>query len=111
MNITWVTTFPTGHETGTYLTVDLGGTNLRICLITLTNKPGGSEVIQEKYQLPEDIKSGKADDLFDHIVARLDDFVRTNIKDDKFKTLDGKVPLGFTFSYPTTQHRIDHGIL
>ena len=75
MNITWVTTFPTGHETGTYLTLDLGGTNMRVCLITLTSKRGGSEVKQEKYEIPSKLKTGTADQLFDHIAESLGDFV------------------------------------
>lgn len=111
MNITWVTTFPTGKETGTYLTIDLGGTNMRICIITLTDEPGGSEVKQEKYSLAAEIKTGSADDLFDHIADRLGDFLQKHLKGDQAKGEDGKLPLGFTFSYPATQHRIDHGIL
>ncbi len=111
MNITWVTRFPTGNETGTYLTIDLGGTNLRVCLITLTDEDGASDVTQEKYSLPAEIKTGKADALFDHIADRLSDFVKKHVKDDQAKDDNGKVPLGFTFSYPATQHRIDHGIL
>ncbi|KAJ9602145.1 hypothetical protein H2200_013265 [Cladophialophora chaetospira] len=111
MNVTWVTAFPTGQERGTYLTIDLGGTNLRICLITLNDEPGGSDVKQEKYPLAAEIKTGAADDLFSHIADRLGEFVKKHVKDDEAKDEEGKVPLGFTFSYPATQHRIDHGIL
>ncbi|KIX92478.1 uncharacterized protein Z520_11798 [Fonsecaea multimorphosa CBS 102226] len=111
MNITWVTSFPTGRETGTYLTLDLGGTNLRVCLITLTGTPGGSDITQEKYQLPKEIKTGTADDLFEHIADRLGDFVEKHVETEKVNGDGGKVPLGFTFSYPATQDRIDHGIL
>ncbi|OQV07533.1 hypothetical protein CLAIMM_11956 [Cladophialophora immunda] len=111
MNITWVTSFPTGRETGTYLTLDLGGTNLRVCLITLTGTPGGSDITQEKYQLPKEIKTGTADELFEHIADRLGDFVKNHVKSEKVMGDEGKVPLGFTFSYPATQDRIDHGVL
>ncbi|OAG42666.1 hypothetical protein AYO21_02949 [Fonsecaea monophora] len=111
MNITWVTAFPTGRETGTYLTLDLGGTNLRVCLITLTGTSGGADITQEKYQLPKAIKTGTADELFGHIADRLDDFVKAHVDTGNFDEDDGKVPLGFTFSYPATQGRIDHGIL
>jgi hexokinase len=111
MNVTWVTGFPTGRETGTYLTIDLGGTNLRVCLITLTDEIGGSDVIQEKYHLPEDIKTSTADRLFDHIADRLGRFVSEHAQSDDIKSCEGQIPLGFTFSYPATQHRLDHGIL
>ncbi|OAP61582.1 hypothetical protein AYL99_03785 [Fonsecaea erecta] len=111
MNITWVTSFPTGHETGTYLTLDLGGTNLRVCLITLSGRQGGTDITQEKYQLPKEIKTGTADELFEYLADRLADFVEKHVKADDTVGDDGKVPLGFTFSYPATQERIDHGIL
>ena len=111
MNITWVTTFPSGYETGTYLTLDLGGTNMRVCLITLTGKRGGSEVKQMKHQLPSKVKTGIADQLFEHIAESLDNFVKDHVKSDSAKGEDGKLPLGFTFSYPATQNKIDHGLL
>ncbi|KIW68593.1 hypothetical protein, variant [Phialophora macrospora] len=111
MNITWVTTSPTGRETGTYLTIDLGGTNLRVCLITLTDEQGGHETTQEKYILPNDIKTATADKLFDHIANHLSDFLEEHVKGKEAKFDNGTIPLGFTFSYPATQDRIDHGIL
>jgi hexokinase len=111
MNVTWVTSFPTGHETGSYLTIDLGGTNMRVCLITLTDEHGGSEVKQEKYAVPENTKTGSADQLFGTISESLEKFINDHVKDDSVKTCEGRIPLGFTFSYPATQHKIDHGIL
>ncbi|OCT52559.1 Hexokinase [Cladophialophora carrionii] len=111
MNITWVTSSPTGRETGTYLTIDLGGTNLRVCLITLTDEMGGHDTKQEKYTLPKDIKTGTADQLFEHIADHLSEFLTEHVKDDEAARDDGRIPLGFTFSYPATQDRIDHGIL
>jgi hexokinase len=107
MNITWVTSLPTGHETGTYLTLDLGGTNLRVCLITLTT-PGNTKVErEEKYTIPGDVKRGTADKLWDFIADLLQRFVEEDHRTDKAEPL----PLGFTFSYPATQERIDHGAL
>ena len=32
----YVTTLPTGNETGCYLALDLGGTNFRVCQVHLT---------------------------------------------------------------------------
>ncbi|KAK4939731.1 hypothetical protein LTR10_020015 [Elasticomyces elasticus] len=107
MNITWVTSLPTGQETGTYLALDLGGTNLRVCRITL--KGGDAEVEQEKYSLPSSIKTGTSDGLFDFIADSLQNFVKDHSSDSQE---DGELlPLGFTFSYPATQDRIDHGLL
>ena len=49
---TFVFGYPSGKETGEYLAVDLGGTNLRVCLVTLHGE-GRFEVTQTKYRLTE----------------------------------------------------------
>lgn len=110
MNLTWVTSWPTGEEKGTFLTLDLGGTNLRVCLITL-GKRGEPDLVQEKYKLPESIKTGSADELFDTMATSLQEFLDNNPEQAQKWSKDSPLPLGFTFSYPATQERIDHGIL
>ena len=47
---TFVFGWPTGHEKGAYLAVDLGGTNLRVCHVELEGD-GKFEVTQTKYKL------------------------------------------------------------
>jgi len=47
--------WPTGEEQGEYLALDLGGTNLRVCLVTLLGA-GKFEVTQTKYRLTEEQK-------------------------------------------------------
>jgi hexokinase len=56
MNPTWVMAFPTGYETGTFLALDMGGTNLRACEIVLTELESAFDITQSKYTLPQ--KSG-----------------------------------------------------
>lgn len=103
---TWVMDFPTGKESGEYLAIDLGGTNLRIVLVTL----GGDstfDTTQSKYALPPGTRTGSADNLFNVIAECLKKFV-----DERFpQGCDHTLPLGFTFSYPLTQHKINNGIL
>lgn len=53
MNITWVLNLPDGHEQGTFLTLDLGGTNLRVCKVTLLPEKGKHELVQECYRVPK----------------------------------------------------------
>ena len=108
MNITWVTSLPTGKETGTYLALDLGGTNLRVCLVTLTGK-GNAEVTQEKYPLPSEVKTGTSEQLWDLIAGSLQNFVEQH--QPASQKHSEPLPLCFTFSYPATQDRIDHGRL
>ncbi|KJX98596.1 hexokinase like protein [Zymoseptoria brevis] len=107
MNPTWVMGYPTGHETGTFLALDMGGTNLRVCEINLPEEKGEFDIIQSKYRMPEELKTGNADELWGYIADCLQQFIEYHHEGEK---LD-KLPLGFTFSYPATQDFIDHGVL
>lgn len=108
MNATWVMSFPDGYETGTYLALDMGGTNLRVCQITLSDQKSEFDIIQSKYRMPEELKTGKSDELWEYIADCLNQFIETHHGEQK--DFD-KLPLGFTFSYPATQNYIDEGIL
>lgn len=107
MNPTWCMAFPTGYETGTYLALDMGGTNLRVCEIILTEEKSEFDIIQSKYRMPEELKSGTSDELWEYIADCLQQFIESHHQDEKL----GSLPLGFTFSYPATQDYIDHGVL
>ncbi|OAA48660.1 hexokinase [Metarhizium rileyi] len=108
MNPTWVMSFPDGHETGTFLALDMGGTNLRVCQITLTEQKSEFDILQSKYRMPEDLKTGNSDELWEYIADCLQQFVETH--HGNCAGID-TLPLGFTFSYPATQNYIDEGIL
>lgn len=108
MNPTWVMNFPDGNETGRFLALDMGGTNLRVCEITLTDEKGEFDIIQSKYRMPEELKVGQQEELWDYIADCIEQFIEYHHEDEP--ELD-TLPLGFTFSYPATQHYIDHGVL
>ncbi|KAJ3518041.1 hypothetical protein NM208_g14619 [Fusarium decemcellulare] len=108
MNPTWVMSFPDGYETGTYLALDMGGTNLRVCQITLTDEKSEFDIIQSKYRMPEELKSATSEELWEYIADCLYQFLETHHGDCSHME---KLPLGFTFSYPATQNYIDEGIL
>ncbi|PAV18262.1 hexokinase [Pyrrhoderma noxium] len=126
---TYVFGWPTGQEVGDYLALDLGGTNLRVCLVSLQGH-GRFEMTQTKYRLTEEQKMGDGEALFDFCAECLQTFINANISDFKEpgessvegistadENSDGllkpgqELPLGFTFSYPCDQERIDHGTL
>jgi hexokinase len=107
MNPTWCMGFPTGNETGKFLALDMGGTNLRVCEIVLTDAPSEFDIIQSKYRLPEELKTGNKEELFEYIADCLQQFLEMHHDVDNLEAL----PLGFTFSYPATQNYIDEGIL
>lgn len=47
--------YPTGQEIGDFIALDLGGTNLRVCFVTLLGD-GKFEITQTKYRLTEEQK-------------------------------------------------------
>ncbi|WEW57971.1 hexokinase [Emydomyces testavorans] len=107
MNVTWVMGFPTGHEQGTFLALDMGGTNLRVCEIFLCDRKGEFDITQSKYRIPEELKSGSSDHLWEYIADCVQQFVEHHHENQHLSDL----PLGFTFSYPATQEYVDHGVL
>ena len=118
---TFVFGWPTGQEKGDYLALDLGiprslslfldsklkcqnlgGTNLRVCLVTLQGDQK-FEITQSKYRLTEEQKQDDGQKLFDFCAECLKIFVDSSLTDPLTSHLGsgGKIPLGFTVS---TQH-------
>ena len=91
-------------------TTHTGGTNLRVCLVTLGGH-GQFAITQSKYRLSEELKQGTAADLFDYCATSVLQFITDNSGDDKLIAPGSVLPLGFTFSYPCDQNRIDHAVL
>ncbi|KAK7419045.1 hexokinase [Neonectria punicea] len=108
MNTTWVTSLPNGKETGTYLVLDLGGTNIRICKVALKRKLSDHEVTQSHWRIPEELKDGDGESLWDFVA----DCLGKTLEDPEFEfDGGGKIPLSFIFSYPMTQDSIKEGVL
>lgn len=105
----YVTRRPNGLEVGTYLALDLGGTNLRICEVTLEGH-GKFRMRQKKFVIKDAIKTGTADLMFDFIASVVSGFL------DEYQIAKGRegqeqMQLGFTFSYPVDQTAINAGTL
>jgi len=84
-----------------------------VCLVTLQGD-GKFEITQSKYRLSEEQKNGDGQALFDFCAASLRTFVETNMEGGEGGGAirpGQELPLGFTFSYPCSQERIDHGEL
>ncbi|KAI1829378.1 hypothetical protein DTO027I6_9671 [Penicillium roqueforti] len=108
MNPTWVTSFPAGTESGQYLTLDLGGTNLRVCRVDLHGSDREYDVIRTEHRIPEDLKSSTAKHLWKFIASCLRQFFDQHSISVQAAQ---EIPLAFTFSYPVTQHSLSHGLL
>ncbi|KAJ5083262.1 Hexokinase [Penicillium angulare] len=108
MNITWVMGFPSGHETGRVLTIDMGGTNLRVCDVCLSSRKRDFEQTQRKFKLPDEVKTGTNLQLWDFIADRLEFFLHEHHQGGQN---GGIIPLAFTFSFPVDQKSIKSGVL
>ncbi|XP_036379241.1 hexokinase-1 isoform X1 [Megalops cyprinoides] len=103
---TFVRSTPDGSENGDFLALDLGGTNFRVLLVKIrSGKRRTVEMHNKIYAIPIEVMQGTGEELFDHIVHCISDFL------DYMGMKNARLPLGFTFSFPCKQTRLDAGIL
>ncbi|KAF2494332.1 actin-like ATPase domain-containing protein [Lophium mytilinum] len=120
-----VTTLPTGNERGKFLTIDLGGTNLRVGFIELLGENEADAVKhQSQHVLPskirrshekswnieEHMKMDQAEDLFAWIGDCIAEVITDALDEASEKGSDeapfgDEIPLGITFSFPMTLFR------
>ncbi|CAO3654462.1 unnamed protein product [Mucor fragilis] len=96
----------TGKEEGHFLALDLGGTNLRVVLVTLEGQ-GKYKTVSSKSRVSEELKTGPMRNLCDYIAECVDTFLTEQGLEDQEVELN----LGYTFSFPVLQSRINRGIL
>ncbi|VDM08344.1 unnamed protein product [Wuchereria bancrofti] len=92
----FVRAVPNGTEIGNFLALDLGGTNFRVLLIKLNKR--NADMAGTIFRVPESIMRGTGEGLFDHIAECMARFM-----EEKDIKQTGKLPLGFTFSFPCRQ--------
>lgn len=84
----------------------LGGTNLRVCLVTL-NGGGKFEITQSKYRLAEEQKHEDGQKLFDFCADCVKIFINSNIGDSEELVKSGvRLPLGFTVCLKDCQSNV-----
>ncbi|KAI8884041.1 hypothetical protein K501DRAFT_285047 [Backusella circina FSU 941] len=96
----------TGKEEGNFLALDLGGTNLRVVLVTLLGQ-GKFKTVSSKSRVSEELKTGPMRNLCDYIAECVDTFLTEQGLEDQETELN----LGYTFSFPVLQTKINRGIL
>ncbi|KAI5843043.1 hypothetical protein DFP73DRAFT_579124 [Morchella snyderi] len=103
-----VRVLPSGDETGQFLALDLGGTNLRVAVVELLGRrsaaTGGERLripTQGSWSIPEHLKSSTAEDLFHWVSERIRDVLREQAT--KTKAVAEVMELGITFSFPMEQ--------
>lgn len=121
----YITTVPDGSEKGTYLAVDLGGTNIRVCSVRL-NGDSTVKMTHSKVVVPRELMVTESKtELFEFIAEQIEQFLRKHHQDhysrhiEKRQTGSVEEPyreeeffdLGFTFSFPVVQTAINRGTL
>ncbi|KAJ2657319.1 hypothetical protein IWW48_004563 [Coemansia sp. RSA 1200] len=102
---TYVHRRPTGKETGTFLALDLGGTNLRVCQVTL-NGDTTYTLVQQKFTITPEAKETR---LWDFVAECVGVF----LEEHDLRPAAGRrtIPCGYTFSFPIFQTGISSGNL
>ncbi len=95
-----------GMEKGQFLAIDLGGTNLRVLMVSLDGKGNVLVDAVKKVSLSDSIMKGSTEELFDFIASCVELF----FKENEIRR-DINYHLGFTFSFPVEQSAIDSGNL
>lgn len=101
---TYVSGVLEGNENGTYIGLDLGGTNFRIVLVILTD--GVAETSTKYFNIHRELLVGPCEGVFDQIASS----IQTFLHDEEVKS-DTPIPLGFTFSFPSIQTSLKHSTL
>lgn len=92
---------PTGKEEGTFMGIDVGGTNLRVLTLELKGGKRG-DVNGKECVMPK--TSTTADAFFGFIATKIKEFI------NEYKLEDKQIKAGLTFSFAVEQISINSGI-
>ncbi|GAD91755.1 hexokinase family protein XprF, putative [Paecilomyces variotii No. 5] len=131
-----VTRLPTGQETGRYLAIDVGGSNLRVAFIELLGEAADFDVrstrtsdksrdtirkarrqrvkrtSEKAWPIGEHLKMDKAEDLFAWIGDCIAEVVADNLTSDATKAdIPEELEMGITFSFPIMQESLAEATL
>ncbi|KAF9901344.1 glucokinase [Lobosporangium transversale] len=110
---TFVTGRPDGKERGSFLALDLGGTNLRVCLISLKGDHK-LESHHKAFKVSDHLQQADVKELMDFIAVSINEFITSehiNAKICEHPSDSESLELGFTFSFPVAQTAVDAGKL
>ncbi|CAO3681143.1 unnamed protein product [Rhizopus stolonifer] len=109
----FVTKMPKGNETGTFLSLDMGGTNLRIAAVEL--KGAGQTSVRELKRCPSaELKTGEGHVFFDWVADAVRDLITVEAKNLFTQSqVEGAetLSLGVCWSFPVDQTAVDRGTI
>ncbi|KAF2750332.1 actin-like ATPase domain-containing protein [Sporormia fimetaria CBS 119925] len=126
--VTPVTALPSGKEKGKFLSIDVGGTNLRVGIIELLGEVGsgsqnGKERVEKikrshdkSWPIEDHMKMDKAEDLFAWIGDCIAEVITEAIQESgdtasSTPAFGDELPLGITFSFPMAQTNLSEATL
>lgn len=120
-----VTRLPNGNETGRYLAIDVGGSNLRVAFIELLGEAADADIrstdasersrdtirkaqrqrvrrtLEKAWPIQEHLKMDKAEDLFSWIGDCIAEVVAESLSSDSMRgNVLKELDMGITFSFP-----------
>jgi len=97
---------PSGKERGSFLALDLGGTNVRVLAVALDGRGGVEAEAVSRFVVPPEIMRGEGDALFDFLAGCIGSFFEESRLPRR-----QRYDLAFTFSFPVAQSSIASGKL
>ncbi|QKX62436.1 uncharacterized protein TRUGW13939_09597 [Talaromyces rugulosus] len=102
------TALPTGAETGTFLALDVGGSNFRVALIELAGREQGMRIVNAtSTAIDEDIKALQGRAFFDWMAQRIDTILAA--VDAKYGREETPLSIGLSWSFPVEQTAMNRG--
>jgi len=95
-------TLPTGHEQGTYLALDVGGSTFRIALVELNGKNSAGKSMRianmRSYRIDNSVRALKGHSFFDWMAEKIEEA----IADPEVKKINrtSTLPMGLAWSFP-----------
>lgn len=109
-------TMPTGNETGTFLSLDVGGSTLRIAIVTLSGReidkaesPMKITALQS-WKIDNEVKNRKGKEFFDWMAQRIDEMLSVNGQ-ELGRDPNHPLEVGLAWSFPIAQTSARSGTL
>jgi len=100
---------PSGNESGDVYALDLGGTNFRVLKINIQNGVI-TDAGKMEFKITKEAMNGNDETLFGFIARCVRDFLK-QYDSDSSTGEKKEIHLGFTFSFPVIQDKVDSGKL
>ncbi|KAI8146058.1 hypothetical protein BJV82DRAFT_600296 [Fennellomyces sp. T-0311] len=105
----FVTRLPTGQETGTFLALDLGGSNLRVSAVNLLGNGQVNVVTEVRRTVSDALRTGSSTDFFDWIADAVNELLDNTSSHQNDNKDEQSMSMGVCWSFPLDQTGICEG--